>query len=189
MIETNNMIEGPIEFTADIDIDRPAADVFPLIDVANPRFRSAQSGAIVKRVEGTEDRFEMVIEGLETVFKFHVTERIEGEKHALISTMEPQLFALAKSVETHEIEPTSDSSCKVTLKTFATFDSDLSIEQLASEAAMMSRAVVSELEKLKTLAEEGMEGLKAMEDAEMGFCFDFDLNDLDVDWDDIEAQH
>ena len=188
MFESNDMIEGPIEFTAEIEIDKPVAEVFPLFDVADPRFRSAQTGAIVKRVEGTEDQFEMTIDGLETVFKYHVTERVEGEKHELVATMEPQLFALVKSVETHEIEPISDSSCKLKLKTFATFDDDLSIEEVASEVAMMSKAVMSELEKLKVLAEEGIEALNAMEEAEMSFDIEFDLGELDIDWDDIEPQ-
>ena len=52
----------------------------------------------------------------------------------------------------------------------------------------MNMAVMGDLEKLKVLAEEGLESLKAMEEAEMGLDVEFDLGELDIDWDDIEPE-
>ncbi|MEM1050587.1 MAG: SRPBCC family protein [Pseudomonadota bacterium] len=182
------MIEDPIEFTAEVEIDRDAALVFPLIDVADPQFRHSQSGAKVQPVAGTTDRFEMTVEGLDTVFHYHVAERIEDTRYSLEATMNPQLFALVKSVETYEIEPRAEGACMVRLTTLATFDAELSDDEVANEVAMMSMAVTGELEKLKTLAEDGIEALNAMEAAEMEFDIDLDLSELDIEWDDIEPK-
>lgn len=181
------MIEGPIEFTAEVDIDRSAADVFPLVDVSDPRFRSAQTGAKVTPVEGTTDSYDMVMEGFDdAVFKFRILERVEAEIFTIEARMEPQMFALVSSIEESVIEPTGDTSCRVKLTTKATFDESLSDEEVAGEIAVMGEAVCNDLEKLKVLAEDGLDALKEMEEAEMSF--DIDLGELDIDWDDIEPK-
>jgi len=187
------LIEGPIDFTAEVEIDRPAADVFPLIDLADPLFRHAQTGAQVRRVESAGDQFEMIVEEFnDAVFKFNVLVREPNARYAIDSKMEPQLFALVKSNETYVFEPRGDDACRVTLTTSATFDDDLSDKDITGEMAMMSEAIVNEMQKLKVLAEDGIEALKAMEEDEAGFEIEFggefDLGELDIDWDDIEPQ-
>ena len=102
--------------------------------------------------------------------------------------IEPRSNALEKSTETKVIEPVGDSACRVISPTLATFDSELSDEDVAGEIAVMNMAVMGDLEKLKVLAEEGLESLKAMEEAEMGLDVEFDLGELDIDWDDIEPE-
>ena len=178
------LIEGPIEFTAEVAIDRPVAEVFPLVDLADARFRHVQTGAQVRRVEGQDNRFDMIVDA--------VLERKPGERYALEAAMVPQLFALVKSVETHVFEAISDTKCRVILTTLATFDPDLSDEDIVGESAMMTQAVMGEMEKLKVLAEDGLDALKAMEEAEMDFEIDFDvdldLGELDIDWGDIEPE-
>lgn len=183
------LIEGPVEFTFDIQIDRPASEVFPLIDVADARFSHAQRGAQLRRVEGETGRYDMVLAEMEdAVFQFTVLERIEGVRHSLSAVMVPQLFALEKSIEEHVIEPLGETACRVTLKTSATFDAGLSDDEMASEIAVMSTAVARDLEKLKLLAEEGLEAVREAEQAEMEFDLGFDLGELDIDWDDIEPE-
>ena len=51
---------------------------------------------------------------------------------------------------------------------------------------MMSMAVNGDLEKLKILAEEGIEAVKAIDEDE--FNIEFDLGELDIDWGDIEPK-
>lgn len=183
------LIEGPIEFTFDIEIDRPAAVVFPLVDVADARFSHAQRGADVRRVDGVENRYDMTIAEIEeAVFQFTVLERVEGERFSLKAVMVPQLFALEEAIETHTFEPLGDSACRVTLTANVRFDAALSDEEMAGEIATMSEAMARDLEKLKILAEEGIEALIEAEKEEMAFDLDFDLGELDIDWDDIEPE-
>ena len=183
------LIEGPVEFTAQVEIDRPASEVFPLVDLADPRFKEAQMGASVAPAPGSDVKYELTIADMDdVVFHFTVLERIEGSKIEMEAVIEPRINALEKSTETKVIEPISDSACRVTSTTLATFDPELSDEDVAGEIAIMNMAVMGDLEKLKVLAEEGLEALKAMEEAEMGLDIEFDLGELDIDWDDIEPE-
>ncbi|MEO1731960.1 MAG: hypothetical protein AAFR64_14660 [Pseudomonadota bacterium] len=185
------MIEGPVEFIMEAEIQRPAHEVFPLIDMADPRYCHVQRGAELRQIEGSSDRYDMVVEEMDdVVFQFRVLERVEGERHSIECTIKPQINALVKSVETHVIKPISDSACHVTLTTSATFDEDLSDEEVTGEIAMMSAAVSDDLEKLAVLAEEGLEAVKALDEA--GFDLDFQIEieggEIDFDWDDIETE-
>ncbi|MEM7690180.1 MAG: SRPBCC family protein [Pseudomonadota bacterium] len=183
------MIDGPVEFTADVEIDRPAAEVFPLIDLASPRFKDAQMGAKVSPVENSADVYALRLDEMDdVVFRLTVMERVENERHAFEAVIEPKINALVKSVETHVIEPLGEKACRVTLTTAATFDEDLSDEEITSEIAIMNQAVMGDMDKLKTLAEDGVDAAMALQPAEMEFDIEFDLGDLDIDWNDIEPQ-
>ena len=152
--------------------------------------RLGQRGAQLRRVEGETGRYDMVLAEMDdAVFQFTVLERVEGVRHALSAVMVPQLFALEKSIEEHVIEPLGETACRVTLKTSATFDAGLSDDEMASEIAVMGTAVARDLEKLKLLAEEGLEAVREAEQAEMEFDLGFELGELDIDWDDIEPEH
>ncbi|MEO1048072.1 MAG: SRPBCC family protein [Pseudomonadota bacterium] len=180
-------IEGPIEFTAEVEINRPAFEVFPLIDVSDPRFSPAQRGAEVRAVDGKPNHFEMTVEEFDdAVFHFNVLERVEGLRHKAECEMVPHMFALVKAVEEHTIEPVGEGKCLVKICVSADFDPDLSDEEVANEAAMMSMAVTGDLEKLAVHAEEGLEAVKALEEDE--FNVEFDLGELDIDWDEIEPE-
>ncbi|MEO0589734.1 MAG: hypothetical protein AAFZ11_04150 [Pseudomonadota bacterium] len=186
------MIEGPVEFTAEVDIQRPASDVFPLLDLADPRFRQAQC-AQVQRIEGEQERYDVVLEQMDdVVFHFQVLERTAGQRYTIECAMEPQINALKMAVEAYEIEPIGEAACRVRLTTSAAFNDDLSDEEIANEIAMMSMAVTQDLEKLAVLAEEGLDALKALEEEELTFNVefgvDFDLEEIDIDWDDIEPK-
>lgn len=183
------MIEGPVEFTFEIEIERPASEVFPLIDVADPHFSHAQRGAKIRRVDGEDSRYDMTIEEIDdAVFQFTVLERVEGARHTLSAVMVPQMFALEKSIEAHVIKPLGDSACRVILTTQATFVSTLSDQEVADEVAVLSEAITRDLAKLKALAEDGLDAVMAMEEAEMAFDIDFGLSELDLNWVDIELK-
>ncbi|MEO0418881.1 MAG: hypothetical protein AAF249_08450 [Pseudomonadota bacterium] len=187
--KSKRLIEGPVEFTAEVEIDRPASEVFPLVDIADPRFKHAQMGAKVSAANGSDTVYELTLEEMDdVVFRFTVLERVAGERLKLEAVTDPQINALEKSIEIHAIEPINDTACRVTLNTIATFDPELSDEEVTGEIAMMNEAVMGDLEKLKVLAEDGLEALQALEEAEMGFDIEFDLGELDIDWDDIEPE-
>ncbi len=183
----NRLIENPVTFEAEVEINKPANEVFARVDLANPQSQFRQQGGELKPVDGQDNAFIGVIEEMDDLrFNFRVTERVEGARHTLECAMEPQMFALVHSQETHTIEPLDEGSCRVTLKTVATFDDALSDSEIAGEIAVMSEAVTRDLEKLKLLAEEGVEAVQAYEEEAMGF--DIELGDLDIDWDDIEPE-
>ena len=183
------MIEGPIEFEAEVEIDRPASEVFPLIDITDPRFRQRQFGAEVKAEDGSDNRFIMTVETFDdAVFHFEVLEHVEGQRQKCRAKMVPQLFALVQSIEDYTIEPRGENACCLKLVTSAEFDPELSVEEVAEEVTMMSLAVNGDLAKGKVFAEEGLEAAKAMEEAMNGLEFDFDLGEIDIEWDDIEPE-
>ena len=191
--KNKRLIEGPVEFAAEVEIDRSASEVFPLIDLTDPRFIHAQLGAEIRSADEPETHYDLIHADFEdAVFRFTVLEREPNVRHVVEARMVPQLFALVKSVEAHVIESTGEDSCRVTLTTQATFDPDLSDAEVAGEVAMMSQAVVGDLEKLKLLAEEGIDAVTAFDEDAMEFGIEldgeFDLGDLDIDWDDIEPE-
>ncbi|MGB3471640.1 MAG: SRPBCC family protein [Erythrobacter sp.] len=183
------MIEGPVEFEAEVEIDRPVGEVWPLLDMADPRFAHAQRGAQVKRDDADDSRYTMTIDAFDdAVFEFTVLESVEGRRHKSKAKMVPQLFALVEATEDYTIEPLGDGSCRVKLVTCATFDEDLSDEEVAEEVATMSEAVTGDLMKLKLLAEDGLDTVMAFEEEQMSFDIELDLEDLDIDWDNIEPE-
>ncbi|MEM6493357.1 MAG: SRPBCC family protein [Pseudomonadota bacterium] len=181
------LIEGPVEFTAEVQIDRPAAEVFPLLDIADPRFSHVQRGAEVRSVDADGTQFEMSVEEFDdAVFTFKVVHRENGARLTFETSMEPQQNALVEAVEDYSIEALGDEACHVRVATTATFGEDLSDEEVAGEIAVMSAAVTGDLEKLKVLAEEGVEAVIALEEEEFGF--DFQLDGINIEWDDIEPE-
>ncbi|MEM7664803.1 MAG: hypothetical protein AAF250_03025 [Pseudomonadota bacterium] len=182
------LIQGPIEFEAEIEIDRSASVVFPLLDLASPEFAHLQRGASVEALDGELQQYRLTIEAMEGVaFLYRVLDRVEGERHEAECVIEPRINDLLKAVERYEITARGADACHVKLTTIATFDESLSDEEVAGEIAMMSLAVNDDLHKLKVHAEEGPEAVAAMEE-EDDLGFEIDLGDLDLDWDDIEPE-
>lgn len=182
------LIEGPVEFEMTVEIERPAAEVFKLVDLADPGFAPVQRGATVTPIAGTEDGFTLKMPNLEEfLFTFKVVERVVGQRHSAECVIEPPAGNLVKALEEYSVEALTDSSCRLTLTTHATFDSNLSDDEVAGEIAIMSMAVQDDLTKLKVQAEEGLAAVMAMEE-EAKIGFELDLGDLDIDWDDIEEE-
>lgn len=182
------LIEGPIEFEAEVEIGRPALEVFPLIDVSSSGFAQIALGNTVRKV--SDDTFELALAEMdELTFRMQVIERVEGQKHTAKVVIEPLFGNLVSAVEAYEIHSIDAESCAVKLVTKATFADQLSDEDMAGEIAMMSMAVEDDLAKLKIHAEHGVEAVHAYnEEQETGFDVEFDLGDLDIDWDDIDPE-
>lgn len=191
MLESNKnspMLNGPIEFDFTVEIERPASEVFPLIDVSDPRFSQVALGNTVKKLD--EKSFELEISELEGhAVRLFVVEYAKDARHASKVTIEPTIGNLVEAVEDYELTPLGDDRCALTLVTKATFSDDLSVEEIAQEVAMMSMAVEEDLTKLKMHAEEGVEAVKAYtQEQEAAFGIELDLEGFDIDWDDIEPE-
>lgn len=182
------MLNGPIEFDFTVEIERAASDVFPLIDVSDPRFAQVALGSLVKKT--AKDIFELEVVGLEEhVFRMQVMQCIPNERHTSKVTIEPRVGNLVEAVEDYELNAAGDERCTLTLVTKATFSNDLSVEEIAQEVAMMSMAVEDDLTKLKIHAEEGLEAVRAYdEEQQAAFDIELDLTGFDIDWDDIEPE-
>ncbi|MEO1221293.1 MAG: hypothetical protein AAFY42_08080 [Pseudomonadota bacterium] len=191
MLESNKnspMLNGPIEFDFSVEIDRPASEVFPILDMSDPRFSQVALGNTVKQVG--EKTFELEIEEMQGhTFRFDIVEYARDARHASEVTIEPRVGNLVQAVEDYQLTPLGPDRCTLKLVTKATFSDDLSVEEIAQEVAMMSMAVEEDLTKLKIHAEEGVEAVKAYtEEQEAAFGIEFDLSELDIDWDEIEPE-
>lgn len=159
------LIEGPVEFEAEVAIDAPASKVYRLLDVADPGFGQIELGNTVKRVPATQNEFHLSLVGLEDLtFCIRV---LNAEPHSRITNecvIEPRFGNLVKAIEDHVIEATGENSCKVVQRTTATFVDGISDPEIAAEIALMSAAVENDLFKLKVHAEEGAEAVAALDD-------------------------
>lgn len=169
------LIQGPVEFEAQIEIDCAPQDLYQLIDISSPQYAQTQLG---NTVSGSENSWTLKMAEMEDLtFCFTVLKARTNEQYAYECVIEPQFGYLEKSTEDYRIEPRGDAGCTLTLTVSAKFDDDLTDEEIAQEIAMMSAAVDVDLRKLKVHAEQGLEARLAMEGEEE---WDIDLGDIDL---------
>ncbi len=157
--------EGPVEFRFEVEIARPASDVFALIDWDDPRNAKRQLGNSVFPVEGDSGRFEMVLNGLPD-HRFEMVV-IEGEPHRVYefaSRIVPMIGRLVASRERYTLEPLGPDRCSLTLVTWAEFEQGLRMREYQHELCLMAASVQSALEKFRIHAEHGAGAGKAVED-------------------------
>jgi len=156
---------GPVDFDFDIEIARPAADVYPLIDWADPRNAKRQLGNAVVPVEGESGRFEMILNGLpDHRFEIVVTEAGPHRVYEFASRIVPRIGRLVASKERYTLEPLGSDRCRLRLVTSAEFAEGLRMREFQLELCRMSAAVHSALEKFRIHAEHGLGAGKAVED-------------------------
>jgi hypothetical protein len=152
---------GPIEFETSVEIDRPASEVYPLVDVSSHAFNLKQMGNSVVPVGGEGDRFDCVLADMDDVtFHFRQLEALPPTKHGLECVIEPRVGNLERSEEFHTIEPLSQTRCRLTLLVRATFVEGLDECALAGEVVMMKMSVENDITKLAILAEDGLAAVK-----------------------------
>lgn len=155
--------EGPVDFKVDIEIARPASDVYPLIDWADPHNAKRQLGNTIAPVDG-ESRFEMILNGLpDHRFEIVVTEAEPHRVYEFASRIVPRIGRLVASKERYTFEPLGSDRCRLTLVTSAEFGEGLRVREFQQELCAMSAAVHSALEKLRIHAEHGLRAGKAVE--------------------------
>jgi uncharacterized protein YndB with AHSA1/START domain len=170
---------GPFEFEHSIEIEQPAAAVYALVDLSDPRNAKRALGNKVTQVSA--ERFEMELDMCPGhVFGMTVTEVVPGRAYAFETDVTPPIGNLVSGNETFRVEPLGDSSCRLSLTIAAWFQGHLSAEEMAMEVMMMGMAGQNALAKLKVHAEEGVEAVHRLEAMQMDGLDPFaNLGDFD----------
>ena len=156
--------KGPVEIGFSLEIERPAHEVYALVDWADPRNAKRATGNEVRAVEGDPTRFDLIMPMLsDLTFEMRVREAIPYSRYAYECVIRPQYGMLTHSLETYDFEPQGDHRCVVAMLCVASFAEGLSEREYAEEAASMSAGVQSSMHKLKLQAEHGAQFAKALE--------------------------
>ena len=160
----NNMPEpaNPLEVSMSVVIDRPATEVYGLVDWGDPRNFRAQMGNRVT-ANGSPERFTLILTEMpEHRFDMVVSEAVPASSYAYSTSIEPKVGRLVKSQESYAMETQGDDQCELTLTLTAHLDEDLDEDELEDEVMMVTVACHNTLQKLKILAEEGVEAVNAV---------------------------
>ena len=152
---------GPVEVDMDIEIERPAAEVYAMVDFGDPRNHKAAVGTITRTGSNT---FDMELDMLpDLTFPITEIEAEPGRIYTIESVLPEALGArLYKTVERTEIEPLGDDRCKVSSKVTATFH-PMKLEEYDHEVAVIAAGCHNALAKLKVHAEQGVEVIREIE--------------------------
>jgi len=160
--------EGPVHFEFAIEVEKPAAHVYPLLDWADTRNSKRELGHHIQHLDGDPKRFRLIMPDMpEHRFDMTILEEVPGSAYAFVSDIQPPVGRLDSDEEHYSVEPLGERSCKLRLKTIATFRRGLSMNQFEQELAMMTMACQRALIKLKLHAEQGVDAVRALE-AEIG---------------------
>lgn len=153
--------ECPVEVELDIEIERPADEVYALVDFGDPRHHKAAVGTIKRTGPRT---FAMVLDLLPGVtFPITELEARRGRTYTIESILPEALGGrLHKTIERIDIAPLGPESCKVTATTLATF-APMKRKHFEGEVAMIAMACHNSLAKLKIHAEQGVEAIRDIE--------------------------
>jgi len=164
-IETNAAAGRPVSVDLAVEIARPAADVYALIDFADPRNAKHQLGEV--RQTGPAS-FSLSLDVVpDMLFSISVTEEEAPRLYAFSAEITPRAGQLLHNTERYEIAPDGSEACVLRLVCEATFVDDLASDQFAHEAAMLSLAVQNALAKLKIHAEQGVDTVREIEHWQM----------------------
>ena len=154
---------GPITFDFDVLIERAPAEVYALVDWANPLNAKRQLG---HSIEGQSPHFHLRMSSMTDLdFALHVIEENAGAVYAYACDIQPRVGRLVTSLERFIFEPVDGGHCQVRLINEATFIDGMSRREFEQEMMMMSVATNDAIMKLKVLAELGLEAAKSVEHA------------------------
>ena len=157
--------EGPVQFEVAIEVDKPASDVYRLIDWSDARNAKRELGHRIEPMDGEPDRFRLILTEMpEHRFDMTILEAVPDRAYAFSTDIQPRVGRLESDEEHYSIEPLGDDRCKLKLVTVAEFQSGLKMNQFEHELAMMTMACQRALIKLKLHAEQGVEAVKALEE-------------------------
>ena len=157
--------EGPVDFQVEVTVHKPASEVYPLIDWADERNAKVQLGNVVRPVEGSSDRFELVLAQMpEHRFEMTVTEAVANEAYCYSTDIVPPVGRLAQSREDYRIEALGQDQCRLSMVMTATFNPGLTMDEYEDELAMMTYACTKGLAKLKIQAERGVDAVREFEE-------------------------
>jgi hypothetical protein len=153
---------GPHAFGAEIEIDRPASEVYRLLDLADPLHAKRQLGDAVEAVAGEPGTFTLVVSELpDAVFTLTVTEAEPGRRYAFSCSSVPLFGRVVRSHEDYVLDDLSEDRCRLLLTNTAEFKGAITKEVYEVEAMMLTLAGFQAVTKIKLHAEEGIEAVRA----------------------------
>jgi hypothetical protein len=160
---------GPHPFEIEGDIGATAAEVFALIDFADPRNAMKARGASVEAVAGDGQRFVMKLPQVPDLdFHIDVIESEAPNHYAYAMLIDPLVGRLAASTESYTVWDVPGGGCRVRLENSVTFQEGLQEKHLVEEFALVTMSLYKTVAKLKLQAEQGVEAVLAFEERQFG---------------------
>jgi len=155
---------GPHDISVQTDIEASAAQVYALLDFADPRNAQRARGAAIVPSEGCERQFRMVVPQLpDCCFNIDVTDAESPNHYAYSIIAEPQLGRLAASTEAFTIWDLPGGGCSVRLDAKARLQEGVPEKYLGNEIMKLTLACHNSVAKLKLQAEQGVEAVEAVQ--------------------------
>lgn len=160
---------GPHPFEIEGEIAASAADVFAMLDFADPRNALKARGATITPVEGPGRRFVMRLPRMDDLsFHIDVIEAEAPNHYAYAILVDPLVGRMAASTESYTVWDIPGGGCRVRLENAVTFQEGLLEKHVPDEFAMVTMALVNSMTKLKLHAEQGAEAVLAYEAEQYG---------------------
>lgn len=160
--------EGPVKFTVAVEVDKPAADVYPLIDWADSRNAKRELGHGVELLSDDPKRFRLIMTEMpDHRFDMTILKEVTGQAYSFVTDIQPRVGRLESDEENYILEPLGPDRCKLTLVCNVEFIGGMTMDELENELMMMTMACQRALIKLKVHAEMGVEAVRSLE-AEIG---------------------
>jgi hypothetical protein len=160
---------GPHPFEIEGEIAASAAEVFALIDYADPRNALKARGATITPVEGPGQRFLMKLPQVPDLdFHIDVIESEAPNHYAYAILIDPLVGRMAASTESYTLWDVPGGGCRVRLENAVTFQDGLLEKHIQEEFAMVTMALLKSMAKLKLQAEQGVEAVLAFEAEQFG---------------------
>jgi hypothetical protein len=156
--------DQPIELKASIEIDRPADEVYALLDFGDERHQLRARGNEIRVIARDPPEYRLWYDlAPDLNFLFRVTEVVPGRTYAYTATIVPPVGRRLGSHEAYTIEPLTDATCKLALVNTVTHVPGLTEAELADELGKSSLAAANSLVKLKIQAEQGVTAVEEYE--------------------------
>jgi len=160
---------GPHPFEIEGEIAASAAEVFALIDFADPRNALKARGATITPVEGNGARFVMKLPQVPDLdFHIDVIESEAPNHCAYAIVIDPLVGRMAASTESYTVWDVPGGGCRVRLENAVTFQDGLLEKHVVEEFARVTMAMLQSTTKLKLHAEQGVEAVLAYEAEQFG---------------------
>ena len=164
-LKPNLAPEGPVPFRVEVDVDRPADAVYPLVDWADARNSKLALGHRVRALDERADRFMLELEEMPGHrFDMLVSEAEPSRSYRFTTMVTPRVGRLETCEEHYQFEPIGEGRCRLTLDVIATFRSGLKMRHFEQELALMTLSCTRALAKLKLHAEQGVDAVRQLED-------------------------
>jgi hypothetical protein len=156
--------DDPMELKVAIEIDRPAAEVYALLDWADERNQMRARGNIVRRECVQPEIYRLWYDRAPDLnFLFTVVVAEPGRKYEFRGDIVPPVGRRLGAVESYALEPIGDDCCRVTFANTIHHVPGLTRAEWQDELAKSSSAAAGGLVKLKLQAEQGVAALEDFE--------------------------